>query len=54
MHLSNYCVSAGQTVSAGQQIGTTGATGVAIGDYLHFGISVNGVFVSPCSYVNFT
>ena len=54
MHLSNYCVSAGQTVSAGQQIGTTGATGVATGDHLHFGISVNGVFVNPCNYVNLT
>ena len=51
MHLSNYCVSAGQMVSAGQQIGTTGATGVATGDHLHFGISVNGVYVNPCNYV---
>ena len=51
MHLSNYCVSAGQMVSAGQQIGTTGATGAATGDHLHFGISVNGVYVNPCNYV---
>ena len=51
MHLSNYCVSAGQMVSAGQQIGTTGATGVATGDHLHFGISVNGVYVNPCNSV---
>ena len=51
MHLSNYCVSAGQMVSAGQQIGTTGATGVATGDHLHFGIAVNGVYVNPCNYV---
>lgn len=52
MHLSNYCVSAGQMVSAGQKIGTTGATGVATGDHLHFGISVNGVYVNPCNYVS--
>lgn len=51
MHLNNYCVSSGQMVSAGQQIGTTGATGVATGDHLHFGISVNGVYVNPCNYV---
>ena len=51
MHLSNYCVRAGTIVSAGQQIGTTGATGVATGDHLHFGISVNGVYVNPCNYV---
>ena len=51
MHLNSYCVRAGQAVSAGQNIGTTGATGVATGDHLHFGISVNGVYVNPCSYV---
>ena len=52
MHLSSYCVSAGQIVSAGQQIGATGATGVATGDHLHFGISLNGVYVNPCNYVS--
>lgn len=52
MHLNNYCVSAGTIVSAGQQIGTVGATGVATGDHLHFGISYNGVYVNPCNYVN--
>ena len=51
MHLNSYCVRAGQAVGAGQSIGTTGATGVATGDHLHFGISVNGVYVNPCSYV---
>ena len=52
MHLSSYCVSSGQIVSAGQLIGRTGATGVATGDHLHFGISYNGVYVNPCNYVN--
>lgn len=51
MHLNSYCVSAGTIVSAGQNIGTTGATGVATGDHLHFGISVNGAYVNPCIYV---
>ncbi len=51
MHLSSYCVSAGQIVSAGQLIGATGATGIATGDHLHFGISYNGVYVNPCNYV---
>ena len=51
MHLTNYCVSTGQVVSAGQVIGYTGSTGIANGDHLHFGISYQGVFVNPCNYV---
>ena len=51
MHLSSFCVSAGQIVSAGQLIGATGATGITTGDHLHFGISYNGVYVNPCNYV---
>ena len=51
IHLSSYCVSAGQIVSAGQLIGATGATGITTGDHLHFGISYNGVYVNPCNYV---
>ncbi len=51
MHLSSFCVSAGQIVSAGQLIGLTGATGITTGDHLHFGISYNGVYVNPCNYV---
>ena len=51
MHLSSYCVSSGQLVSAGQTIGYTGSTGVSTGDHLHFGIALNGVYVNPCNYV---
>lgn len=51
MHLNSFCVSAGQIVSAGENIGTTGATGTATGDHLHFGITLNGVYVNPCNYV---
>ena len=52
MHLNSYCVSAGQIVSAGQTIGTTGSSGITTGDHLHFGISYNGVYVNPCAYVS--
>lgn len=52
MHLDTYCVSAGQIVSAGQQIGTVGNTGISKGYHLHFGISYNGAYVNPCSYMN--
>jgi len=51
MHLSGFAVSNGTNVSAGQLIGYTGSTGVSTGDHLHFGISLNGVYVNPCSYV---
>ena len=52
MHMTNYVVSAGQTVAAGQLIGYVGATGVSTGNHLHFGISYNGAYVNPCNYVN--
>ena len=51
MHLSGFAISSGTNVSAGQLIGYTGSTGVSTGDHLHFGISLNGVYVNPCSYV---
>ena len=51
MHLSGFAVSNGTIVSAGQTIGYTGSTGVSTGDHLHFGISLNGVYVNPCNYV---
>ena len=51
MHLSGFSISNGTNVSAGQQIGLTGSSGVSTGDHLHFGISLNGVYVNPCSYV---
>lgn len=51
MHLSGFAISSGTNVSAGQLIGYTGSSGVSTGDHLHFGISLNGVYVNPCSYV---
>ena len=52
MHMTNYVVSSGQTVSAGQLIGYMGNTGVSTGSHLHFGIAYNGAYVNPCNYVN--
>ena len=51
MHMTNFVVSAGQTVSQGQVIGYMGSTGISSGSHLHFGISYNGVYVNPCAYV---
>lgn len=46
-HLSSIAAAAGEEVKKGQIIGTTGATGLAGGDHLHFGILIQGFEVSP-------
>jgi murein DD-endopeptidase MepM/ murein hydrolase activator NlpD len=46
-HLSSITVSEGQSVKKGEIIATTGSTGLAGGDHLHFGILVHGYEVSP-------
>lgn len=51
MHHSALCVSAGQTVSKGQQIGLTGTTGNSTGVHLHFQVEVNGIAVDPRTYL---
>lgn len=51
MHMTNFIVSAGQSVSQGQCIGYVGSTGISTGNHLHFGIAYNGAYVNPCSYV---
>ncbi len=51
MHMTHYVVSAGQYVSRGQLIGYMGSTGISTGSHLHFGISLNGVYVNPALYV---
>ena len=51
-HLNDIMVSAGQTVSAGQQIGTVGSTGISTGPHLDFRTQQNGQFVDPLIYLN--
>ena len=48
-------VKSGDTVSAGQTIGTVGNTALlenAIGDHLHFSVSCNGKAVDPATFLN--
>ena len=51
--LSNLTVSPGQSISAGQQIGTMGSTGDSTGYHLHFEIRENGLRVNPENYMSF-
>ena len=51
MHMTNYVVSAGQSVSQGQLIGYVGSTGLSTGPHLHFGISYAGTYVNPLAYI---
>lgn len=49
-HLSKFEVAKGDTVKKGQIIARTGATGLAGGDHLHFGMIVSGLQVSPVEW----
>jgi murein DD-endopeptidase MepM/ murein hydrolase activator NlpD len=49
-HLSRVTVEAGQMVNKGDIIGTTGITGLAAGDHLHFGMYIHNVFVDPLQW----
>ncbi|EAK9939621.1 M23 family metallopeptidase [Campylobacter lari] len=46
-HCTNVDVNVGDRVRAGDVIGTTGTTGLALGDHVHFGVLVQGVEVRP-------
>lgn len=49
-HLSEITSKQGDSVKKGDTIGRTGATGLAGGDHLHFGVLVSGVEVSPIEW----
>ena len=49
-HMNEIAVKPGQQVSKGSVIGTTGTTGLAGGDHLHFSLLVGGRFVNPIEW----
>lgn len=46
-HLTNIKAQKGQAVKKGEEIGSSGQTGLAGGDHLHFSMIVSGCFVDP-------
>ncbi|NKQ40507.1 MAG: M23 family metallopeptidase [Sulfurovum sp.] len=50
-HCSRILVEEGEEVEAGQAIAKTGATGLALGDHLHFGVLIQGVEVWPMDWI---
>ncbi|MCX8164869.1 MAG: M23 family metallopeptidase [Aquificaceae bacterium] len=51
-HLSEIRVKEGQFVKKGESIGRSGATGLALGDHLHFGILVQGYETNPIEWLD--
>jgi murein DD-endopeptidase MepM/ murein hydrolase activator NlpD len=51
MHASALYVNAGAVVVRGETIAAVGTTGQSTGNHLHFGVRLNGQYVSPWSYL---
>jgi murein DD-endopeptidase MepM/ murein hydrolase activator NlpD len=49
-HLSSIDVKVGDKVTTAQALGRSGATGLAIGDHVHFEVLVSGVSVTPLEW----
>ena len=49
-HLNQISVNSGDMVEKGDEIGSTGLTGLAGGDHLHFSMIVHNVFVNPVEW----
>jgi murein DD-endopeptidase MepM/ murein hydrolase activator NlpD len=49
-HLSSFNVPVGQIVKKGDIIGSTGKSGLAGGDHLHYSVLISGTFVDPLEW----
>ena len=49
-HLASIAVAKGQSVARGDDLGRTGATGLAAGDHLHFTMLIQGLPVNPTEW----
>lgn len=52
MHASKLYVKAGDIVARGETIAAVGSTGNSTGPHLHFGVRLNGSYVSPWNYIS--
>ena len=52
MHASALYVSKGTMVVKGEKIAAVGSTGRSTGNHLHFGVRLNGSYVSPWNYIS--
>ena len=50
--LNKINVQTNDNLSKGDLIGTVGSTGIATGDHLHFGVSVQNIRINPTTWVN--
>ena len=51
MHCNELLASVGDVVAGGEVIAKVGSTGISTGPHLHFGVSLNGTYVSPWGYL---
>jgi hypothetical protein len=51
-HMDSLNTKTGDMVQAGQKIGEVGSTGFSTGAHLHFGMSVNNVFINPTTVID--
>jgi murein DD-endopeptidase MepM/ murein hydrolase activator NlpD len=52
MHLSEFNVKEGDSVTKGQLIGKSGDTGYVVGAHLHLSVKIGGVSIDPMVFMS--